>query len=311
VLSLTFSTKKQTLGSAKFAAFTDRNRWLIEGDNRLNWTSQDTFALGTSTSATDAVKAEYDFFRIYENVYRQMSPQLFAGGGLVFNTHVNIHPSDEAEGQWASSPHVVYSEMHGLPTGSATSGGLNAGVRFDSRDNQINATRGYFASATYRAYFDGFLNGDSNWQQVSFDTRTYKTLAGRRRQTFAAWFFGDFVVDGVAPYFDLPATGMDTFGRSGRGYKEGRFRGEKLMYAEFEYRTTLTRNGLFGMVGFVNGTTVSAADSGTSLFDSVAVGGGFGGRFLLSKRSRANLCFDVGWGRDGSRGIYLSVQEVF
>ena len=311
VLSVTFSTKKQTLGSAKFAAFTRNNRWLLEGDNRLNWTSQDTFALGTA-GADAAVNAAYDFFRVYENAYRRVASHLYAGGGLVFNTHVNIEPSDEVPlEEWNSSPHVIYSERHGLPTDSATSGGLNLGVRFDSRDNQIRATRGYYASATYRAFFDGFLGGDSTWQLVSFDTRAYRALSRGDRQTLAAWVFGDFVVNGVAPYFDLPATGMDTFGRSGRGYKEGRFRGEQLMYAELEYRTTLSRNGLFGMVGFVNGTTVSATDSATALFDAVAVGGGFGARVLLSKRSRANLCFDVGWGRDGSKGVYLSVQEVF
>jgi len=311
VLSLTFSTKKQTLGSAKFAAFSKDNHWLVEGDNRLNWTSQDTFALGTG-SVNDPTKAEYDFFRVYENAYRQVAPRLFVGGGFVFNTHINIKPSDESSpAEWEASPHIAYSVEHGLPTDSATSSGVNIGARFDSRDNQIRATRGYFASATYRAYFDGFLGGDSTWQQVSFDTRTYRALTPGGRQTLAAWFFGDFVVNGVAPYFDLPATGMDTFGRSGRGYKEGRFRGERLMYGELEYRTTLTRNGLFGMVGFINATTVSAADTGTALFDSVAVGSGLGSRFLLSKRSRTNLCFDVGWGRDGSKGVYLSVQEVF
>jgi hypothetical protein len=311
VVSVTFSTKKQTLGSAKFAAFTKDNRWLVEGDNRLHWTSQDTFALGTATAGA-AVNADYDFFRVYENAYRGVAPHLYVGGGLVFNTHLNIEPSDEVPPEaWDSSPHVIYSERHGLPIDSATSGGLNLGVRFDTRDNQIRATRGYYANATFRAFFDGFLGGDSTWQQVSFDTRAYRALSAGGRQTLAAWFFGDFVVDGVAPYFDLPATGMDTFGRSGRGYKEGRFRGEQLMYGELEYRTTLTRNGLFGMVGFVNGTTVSASDSDTALFDSVAVGGGFGARVLLSKRSRVNLCFDVGWGRDGSKGVYLSVQEVF
>jgi hypothetical protein len=32
---------------------------------------------------------------------------------------------------------------------------------------------------------------------------------------------------------------------------------------------------------------------------------------LLNKRSKTNLCFDVGVGRQGSRGIYLAVEEAF
>ena len=67
------------------------------------------------------------------------------------------------------------------------------------------------------------------------------------RHRLAFWLYGDFVVAGAAPYLDLPATGMDTYGRTGRGYPRGRFRGERLVYGEAEYRWTVTKNGLFGI----------------------------------------------------------------
>src|SRR5581483_2702391 len=115
---------------------------------------------------------------------------------------------------------------------------------------------------------------------------------------------------GVAPFFDLPANGFD--GRSSRGYTEGRFRGDHLLYAETEYRGTLTANGLIGFVAFANATTVSDPTSASShLFDTVSPAGGLGLRVLLNKRSRTNLCTDYGWGRGGSRGFYLSIQEAF
>jgi hypothetical protein len=65
------------------------------------------------------------------------------------------------------------------------------------------------------------------------------------------------------------------------------------------------------MVAFLNATTAGAKDTGEALFETVAPGLGIGARVLLNKRSRTNLCVDVGWGRDGSRGLYLAVQEVF
>ena len=34
-------------------------------------------------------------------------------------------------------------------------------------------------------------------------------------------------------------------------------------------------------------------------------------RVLLNKRSRTNLAFDVGFGENGNRGVYLTVQEAF
>ena len=66
-----------------------------------------------------------------------------------------------------------------------------------------------------------------------------------------------------------------------------------------------------GLVLFLNTTTVDNAAAKEKLFDSFAPGAGFGFRFLLNKRSRTNLCTDYGWGKDGSRGFYLAIQEAF
>src|SRR5262245_53749996 len=101
----------------------------------------------------------------------------------------------------------------------------------------------------------------------------------------AFWLFGDFTDGGAVPYFDLPATGMDMYGRSARGYGEARFRGERLLYGEVEYRGTLTRNGLVGWVAFVNATTISNLQNGERLLHSGAPGAGAGLRALLNKRS--------------------------
>ena len=161
----------------------------------------------------------------------------------------------------------------------------------------------------YRTFFDGFLGGDATWQTVNIDVRTYRTLTTGGRNKLAFWFMGNLVTGGTAPFFDLPEIGSD--GRSGRGYSEGRYRGEQLLYGEVEYRGTLTSNGLVGMVAFLNNTTVNNSETGEKLFDSSAPGAGFGLRLLLNKRSRTNLCADYGWGKQGSRGFYLSIQEAF
>jgi hypothetical protein len=160
-------------------------------------------------------------------------------------------------------------------------------------------------------FFDGFLGGTSSWQQLSYDVRRYVRISRNARHKLAFWLTGDFVTGGTAPYLDLPATGMDTYGRSGRGYPQGRFRGEELVYGEAEYRWTATENGLFGMVAFLNTETLSSRHDNKDLFDSFATGGGFGFRLMLNKRSKTNLCFDIGFGKQSSRGVYLAVQEAF
>jgi outer membrane protein assembly factor BamA len=247
--------------------------------------------------------------RVYETLYRRLRPALFAGGGFHYGVHSDTHPGEGAEPAWDTSPYVAYSTGHGLPVDSQASGGLSANLLVDSRDSAINPRRGWLAQANYRAFMKDFLGGDSTWQELYLDARTY--FRPGPRQTLAFWFRGDLVTGGTAPYFDLPATGMDTFGRSARGYTEGRFRGERLLYGEVEYRATLTANGLLGAVAFVNTTTITNLQTGEKLFDSFATGAGVGLRVLMDKRSRTNLCLDIGWGKDGSHGVYLAIQEAF
>jgi hypothetical protein len=139
--------------------------------------------------------------------------------------------------------------------------------------------------------------------------RTYRPLTHDARQKLAFWFLGNLVTGGTAPYFDLPEISFD--GRSARGYSEGRYRGDHLLYGEVEYRGALTSNGLLGIVAFLNTTFVDDATTGQKLFDSPAPGAGFGFRVLLNKRSRTNFYTDWGWGKDGSHGFYLGIQEAF
>jgi outer membrane protein assembly factor BamA len=308
------SQKGQTLSGFKLAMFTPGDRWFIQGDNRFSWTSQNTYGLGSNTPAADAENLKYDALRLYETVYRSVAPGLFVGAGIDVNRHSNIRPGPGGPGgdiTFDQAAYVEYTGQHGFAIDGQTSSGTSIGLLFDTRDNAINARRGWLASATYRTFFDGFLGGDSTWQETSFDVRTYRALSRDSRRTLAFWALGDFVTGGVPPYFDLPATAGDSYGRSARGYGEGRYRGDRLVYGEVEYRQTLTRNGLFGFVTFLNTTTIDSHEPGPRLFGTFAPGTGLGLRFLLNKKSRTNLCADYGWGKDGSRGLYLAIQEAF
>lgn len=311
VASLTFSTRGQTSLTGRFTMFTREDRWRYEGDYRLQWTSIHTHALGTTADTRTGVVTDYDFFRLYQTAYYRLRPNLFAGGGLYFDNHTNVGPAEGEEGKWADSPYVQYSEGAGMPLESQISAGPGLDMLWDSRDSVINAERGWLARGSYRMAASGFLGSDAGWQRLGLDVRTYADLSSTGRHTIALWLNSDLIVGGTAPYFDLPGTALDTYGRSARGYSEGQFRGEKLAYGEVEYRGTLTRNGLIGMVAFVNTTTVSNLAADEPLFDSFATAGGAGLRLLINKRSRTNLCFDVAFGQQGSKGIYLAIQEAF
>jgi hypothetical protein len=311
VTSLTFSTKKQTSLNNRFTMFGRENRWRHEGDYRFQWTSLETYGLGTSADTSVGVQADFDFVRLYHTSYYRLRSALYLGAGVYFDHHTDVGPRTGEESAWTGSPYVEYSQVHGLPLDSQTAAGTSLDLLWDNRDSFINAERGWLAKASYRALFDGFLGGDSSWQKLILDLRTYVSVSRDRRHKIAFWAFADLVVGGVAPFFDLPSTAGDTYGRSARGYAEGQFRGERLAYGEIEYRAPLTQNGLLGMVAFLNTTTVTNLDKDERLFDSFASAAGAGLRLLINKRSKTNLCLDFGFGKQGSRGIYLAIQEAF
>ena len=312
VASAIVTTKEQLLVNAKLSGYALENRWHFEGDNRLYLTSQDTFGLGTSTGEGDAVNQKFDQLKFYETLYREVGHNSYVGGGFLYNLHSDVRPGDDAASSaFPDSPYVTYSEQHGFDLESQSSAGASVHALLDTRDGGINPTRGWFARLSYLMFFEGFLGGTSSWQQVSYDLRTYVRLTKDARHKLAFWTFGDLVTGGTAPYLDLPGTGLDTYGRSGRGYPQGRFRGERMLYAEAEYRWTVTKNGLFGTVAFLNTETLSNEQTGEKLFDVFATGAGIGLRLMLNKRSRTNLCLDLGWGRQGSTALYFAVQEAF
>lgn len=303
------SQKGQTTSGIRLGMFTSDDQWFLQSDNRLQLTSLNTYALGANTPEADAVNLKYNFSQLYETAYRRVKPGLFIGGGLNVRTHTDVRSGTGASSNVDESAYLAYTEKHGFDLDGQSSSGTSVGVLFDTRDNAINADRGWLANAVYRTFFDGFLGGDATWQTLNIDVRNYRTLTANGRNKLAFWFLGNLVTGGTAPFFDLPEIGSD--GRSGRGYSEGRYRGEHLLYGEMEYRGTLTPNGLVGVVAFLNTTTVDNSETGERLFDSYAPGAGFGFRLLLNKRSRTNLCADYGWGKQGSRGFYLSIQEAF
>jgi surface antigen Omp85-like protein len=303
------SQKGQVLSGVRYAIFTPDDRWFVQGDNRLSWTSLNTYALGAVPMTAGTENVKFDAVRLYETAYRHIRRGLFYGIGINVNAHANVRPGDGVLAPWDESAYVSYNERHGFSPERQVSSGTSVALLYDTRDNAINAGRGVLASTTYRTFFGGLLGGDSTWQELSVDLRTYKPLSHNGQRKLAFWMLGDFVTGGVAPYFDLPATGGD--GRSARGYADGRYRGEHLLYGEVEYRSTLTKNGLLGFVTFLNTTTVSSTETRERLFGAYAPAAGAGLRVLMNKRSRTNLCADYGVGKAGSRGFYLSIQEAF
>jgi hypothetical protein len=297
----------QVISSIQAGIFTPKDRWFLQWDTRISRLSLTSHNLGTLDAISNAATLTYDWFSLTGTAYRQVGRRVFVGAGLAWSDHTNVRARILTPG--GTAEYLAYGQAHGLPAGRQISGGANVSLLLDTRDNAVNAAHGFMVNTNYRAFFPGVFGGNSRWREFTFDARTYRPLTADGRRRLAVWFMGDFVTAGAAPFLDLPATGSD--GRSARGYSEGRYRGPRRVYGEVEYRTSLVRSGLLGAVVFLNATSIGGEGSNDKLFHSLAPGAGAGVRVLLNKRSRTNFCADYGWGKRGSRGLYLAVQEAF
>ena len=117
------------------------------------------------------------------------------------------------------------------------------------------------------------------------------------------------ILGGKPPYLDLPSTGWDSFNNTGRGFIQGRYRGNIMLYLESEYRFRISKNGLIGGVIFSNAESFSGAPS--RKLQSVQPGVGGGIRIKLNKKSNTNIAIDYGVGTQGSKGLFVNIGEVF
>jgi outer membrane protein assembly factor BamA len=189
--------------------------------------------------------------------------------------------------------------------------GITFNGLYDSRDNAVNPMHGSFAQLSFRLNPDLLSTRASS--SLYYEYRTYFALRKtvQQQHTIALWTWGQFQTSGSLPYLALPSITWDMYNRSGRGYIQGRLRGENFWYGEAAYRMPLTANGLFGAVAFFNLTTASNQLYKQKLGDNFAPGYGLGFRIKMDKKTNTNITIDYGIGRNGNSAIYFNLQEAF
>jgi hypothetical protein len=299
--SMGFTQRKQFTLPIVSNIWSTNNKFLFLGDARFYIYPQSTYGLGTNANIKDEDPMRYNLFRFSEVVMTRIAGDFYLGAGYKLLQHWNITHEGPLNG--APSDYVAYGA-----SSHTTSSGLSVNALFDSRDNSVNASRGFYAAIQYYNY-QKFLGSNNNWQSIVIDVRKYYRLPETSDNVIAFWSYDWLTLAGRPPYLDLPSTSWDTYSTTGRGYIQSRFRGAQMVYAETEYRFKIVKNGLLGGVVFLNGQSFSGAE-GTKL-EPIQLGYGTGLRIKLSKVSKTNLDIDYGFGNQGSRGLFLTVGEVF
>ncbi len=254
----------------------------------------------------------FNYLRIYEAALKEVLPHWYAGLGINIDDHTSIDDQSlklDTPNRYLTS-HYAYSKQYGFNPEHYSTNGLSVQIIEDSRDNTVSPYKGYYAKISFRVN-EKIFGGSQNSTMLYYEWRNYIGLQkSRPGHVLAFWSWGEFVTSGNVPYLALPSITWDTYGRSGRGYIQGRFRGKNMMYAESEYRLPISKDGLFGAVAFVNVTTASNPTTNQPLFDMLAPGYGIGLRINMNKKDRTNICVDYGRGLSSS-GIYFNIRETF
>jgi len=277
------------------------NNYNFTGDMRFYAYPQNTFGLGSNSGLWNQDPMNYNYFRFSETALRHITGNLYLGAGYVMDNHWGIsHQSP------ISIAFPGFSNYN-TATHTASSGFTLSGI-YDSRDNTINPSGGFYAMYQFRENLTA-LGSTTAWNSLTLDVRKYFRFPASSNNTLAFWSYDWLTLSGAPPYLDLPSTMWDANTNAGRGYIQGRFRGAQMVYAETEYRYAITRNGLIGGVFFVNVQSFSAAP-GTRL-QAIQPGYGPGLRVKLNKVSKTNISMDYGFGTQGSHGLFVNVGELF
>jgi hypothetical protein len=299
--NITYSEYHQTLLPVQVNIWTKNNSFNIITDFRyINYPSS-VYGLGDDTDPNVEYTIDFKGIKVHQTVMKSLSGNFYLGLGYYFDKLWKIRSRD-------SLTDVVDHQLTSLLGKEETASGLALRFLYDSRLNQINPQQGFYFNVTYR-YNPKWLGSDSNWQSILLDTRYYFHFPNKSRNVLSFWAIGWLTASGTPPYLLLPSTGWDDNYNTGRGYIQSRFRGYNMHYLETEYRFVISQNGLFGGVLFANLQHFSPEIS--SSYDQLIPGYGVGLRLKLNKHSGANLCVDYGFGKDGSRGFFVNLGEVF
>jgi hypothetical protein len=259
----------------------------------MNYPSE-TWGLG---GQTNGFIIDFSYIKLHQTLLFNIRKNLFIGAGYFYDSFFNIR------GINAPSGDIV---KYGLNSSQLASG-IPVRILYDSRLNQVNPQKGWYASVTFRENYK-FLGSKQNWRSLVSDVRKYIPFPAYSHNILAIWSY-TWLTNKGTPYLLLPSTGWDDFFNTGRGYIQGRFRSKNMLYLETEYRFRISENGLFGGVVFVN---VESYKRDLTIGPQIlAAGYGGGLRIKLNKHSGANLCIDYGIGKDGSKGFFINLGEVF
>jgi outer membrane protein assembly factor BamA len=287
-----YTARKQILVSIKNNIFFNKEKFILKGENAYIKFPSLYWGIGNNAPLNPQELISYKMFTITQKLLCKISKKYFAG---IQYHYMDVNNVEYFDGNVFAKENIP---------GSAGSINSGAGLVFlyDSRDNIINAYKGFYFEASMLSN-PKLLGGKYQYDNVTLDVRKYLPLSKKKVRILALQGLLNYN-SGNVPFRQLAAIGGDQIMR---GYYTGRFRDKILIAAQAEFRFLVWRN--VGLTTFVSLGEVGATFSDFSLDDThYTVGSCL--RVMINKKERMNIGADMGVGYQ-TNGLYLNFGEAF
>jgi len=295
-LAMLYTTRGQTIIVPRYFIFTKGEHYLIDGYGQGLFEYHDYyFGRGNESSSHNRELVTYNLVGLENKIQRRAFAHEKIFVGIEFR-YLHYYQLELTDGGLLQTGKVTGYQ-------GATAVGLGPTVTWDTRDNVVNPSKGFYIDLRTTVHSVG-LGGNVNYHRMIADFRKYFDVVPSLRHVLAFQLNGNFV-RGDAPFKELAELGGF---RTMRGYYRGRFRDNYMTAFQAEYRVPVYR--WFGVVAFAGLGKVY--DPNSVNFDGLHYSYGGGIRVQVSKRDKLNLRLDYGRGDPHYLGyFYVGFAEAF
>ncbi|WP_044226822.1 BamA/TamA family outer membrane protein [Flammeovirga pacifica] len=279
--------------------FTKNEDWLFEGTWEHSKYPEKYYGIGSNSSADDEQLVDWSKIDFRQQILKKLSDKMFLGVQLRYANYWDISLGPKKDG----TPGDV-TTLPGYEGGSVS--GLGSTYKWDTRDLVLSPSKGFFIEGRFEVYHK-YLGSDYDFNVLTLDLRKYFDLSKEKEGTSVLAFQGltKQTFGELTPFREMALMGGLNMMR---GVYEGRYRDQKMIAAQTEFRQYLFWR--IGMTAFL--ATANVFDEyGNFTGQDFKIAGGGGLRFLINKKDKASIRVDYGIGPEKSSGLYLTFGEAF
>ena len=294
--SFLFSTKGMYEVEMDVILFT-RHNWCINSKAQFLFLPDTFYGLGNGDKLNDNASFDSYKYTLGGDVLRGITDRFFVG----LQYDVNYHQFENIRNPERNPMAQLDGSVEG--SGGGWSNGIGPVVRFDSRNDVVYPSAGWYVAASHLTY-GAFVGSEYRFGNTMLDVRRFIAIKGSEQVLALQAYFNS--VYGDVPFYKLSTAGGKRLLRGiGHPYK---YLGRHAWLAQAEYRRYLWWR--LGAVVFAGvGNVFNRFDS--CAFEKMHVMTGAGLRFRALPKEALNIRLDFGVTNRGDHAIFFTIREAF